>query len=246
MTAERRKTTAVATMTTLSSRLSQHRRQNLLSTKMAEADFGHSAVEKKTIVKVRKYQRPKRRNLIEKSRKVLKRLKNPELVPGRPEVFAGQPSNLLPRRLSRQQLLERPEWTRQETKRRPRRLEKRHPDFHFAASFTEIHFWLNLSCKPRPVSVQVSPDRPDTSPARRPINEEATKDQHHPVRITPKKLRLWFRAGCHMRFQCAFTACCCFFQAVTLAGSNLSNYACSKLTLKARVVIRLCKQASSV
>ena len=194
MTAERQKMTAVATMTTLSSRLSRHHRQNLLSTSMVVADFGHSAAEKTTIVKVRKYQRPKRRKRIEKSRKVLRRLKNRELVPGRPEVFAGQPSNLPPRRLSRQQLLERPEWTRPETKRRPRRLEKRHPDFRFAVSFTEIHFWPNLSCKPRPVSVQVSPDRPDTSPARRPINEEVTKDQHHPVRIRPNKLRLQLRS----------------------------------------------------
>ena len=51
-------------------------------------------------------------------------------------------------------------------------------------------------------------------------------------------------ARCHTRFKCAFTACCCVFEEITLVGSNLLNYfenakACSKYTLKTRVATRL-------
>ena len=51
-------------------------------------------------------------------------------------------------------------------------------------------------------------------------------------------------ARCHMRFQRAFTACCCIFKEITWVGSNQRRYfenayACNKRKLKTRVATRI-------
>ena len=53
-----------------------------------------------------------------------------------------------------------------------------------------------------------------------------------------------FKSSCDMRFQRAFTACCCVFQVITLTGSNQCNYfenatACNKRSSDTRVATSL-------
>ncbi len=53
-----------------------------------------------------------------------------------------------------------------------------------------------------------------------------------------------FKLSCDIRFQCAFTACCCVFKVITLVWANQGNYfenvnACSKCTLKTTVATQL-------
>jgi hypothetical protein len=53
-----------------------------------------------------------------------------------------------------------------------------------------------------------------------------------------------FKLSCDSRFQRAFTACSCVLKEITLVGSNQGSYfvnetACSKRTLKTRVVTQL-------